>query len=83
MAPALTRDGIESPLRRIADKRAVGSGPSCSSATELACLALSSGTDWVAGCYLTVGGQADTPSGPSDHGAALLLAQPEARLCSI
>jgi hypothetical protein len=31
---ALTGDGIESPLRRIADKRAVGSGPSCSSATD-------------------------------------------------
>jgi hypothetical protein len=29
------------------------------------------------------GGQADTPSGPSDHGAALLFARPEARLCSI
>ena len=41
------------------------------------CNVLSSGTDWVAGCYLTVGGQADTPSGPSDHGAALLFVRPE------
>jgi glutathione S-transferase len=70
-------------LLYLADKRAVGSDPSCSSATEWACLDLSSGTDWVAGCSLTVGGQADTPSGPSDHGAALLFARPEARLCSI
>src|SRR5215475_378430 len=47
------------------------------------CRELSSGTDWVARCYLTIGGQADTPSGPSDHGAALRFAWPEARLCSM
>ena len=93
-APAW-RDVLEPGVTRYRDRRLLSRGcrprrtsmrswkPRATSATEEAGLERSSGTDWVAGCCLTAGGQADTPSGPSDHGAAVLFARPEARLRSI